>query len=172
MFKTKKPLTTPILLAIAGAVAGLFLLLKPGATLGTVIKLAGWALIIDGIIKAIQLFLSGKKKPQDYLMPAVQVIAGIAFMVVARFLIKLIPILVGLALIALGAYKIKTALDLKKKSAADKKWIIIFALSALSIIIGIYVLCHPAGFTNTVIRILGAYLLIECAEDLYAYFIA
>ena len=172
MFKSKKPLTTPIILAIAGAVAGLFLLLRPGATLGTVIRIAGWALILDGAIKAVQLFLSGKRKLNDYVMPAAQVIFGVLFMIIARFLLKLIPIVVGLALIALGAYKIKTALDLKKKSASDKKWIVILALSALSAVIGIYVLCHPSGFTNTVIRILGAYLLIECAEDLYAYFIA
>lgn len=172
MIKTNKTLTTPILLAIAGAVSGLFLLIKPGATLGIVIKLVGWALIIDAVIKAVQLVLSGKRKMDDFLMPAVQVIAGIAFMVIARFLLKLIPILIGLLLIALGAYKIKTALDIKKKSGTNKNWMIILLLSALSAIIGIYILFHPAGFTNTVIRIIGAYLMIECAEDLYAYFIA
>ncbi len=172
MFKTRKPLTTPIILALAGAIAGLFLLLKPGATLGSVIKLTGWALILDGVIKAVQLFISGKRKLNDYLLVAVQIVAGVAFMAVARFLLKLIPIIVGLFLIALAAYKIKTALDLKKRSSSDKKWLVMLVFSVLSVIIGIYVLCHPAGFTNTVIRILGAYLLIECAEDLYAYFIA
>lgn len=170
--KTKKTFTTPILLAIAGAIAGLLLLIKPGATLASVIKLVGWALILDGAIKAVQLFMGGKKRADNYMMPAVQVVAGVAFMIVARFLLKLIPVLVALGLIALGGYKIKTALDLKKKSASDKRFMIMFALSALSIIFGAYVLLHPSGFTNSIIRILGAYLLIESAEDLYAYFIA
>ena len=172
MKKSVKSLTTPIIMLLAGAIAGLFLLLKPGATLALVIKIAGWALILDGAIKAIQMFYEGKRTPDSYLMPLVQIIAGILFMVISRFLLKLIPIAAGLILVSLGAYKLKTALDLKKKYVNSSKWIVFLALSAASIAIGIYVLCHPNGFTNTVIRILGAYLLIECAEDIYAYYIS
>ena len=172
MTSSKKVLPTPIIYAAAGAIAGLWLLIKPGNALNSVIKIAGWALIIDGILKAVLMLLNGKRKIEDYIAPAVEVLLGAAFMAVARFLVKLIPIGVGLILIGLGAYKIKTGLEMRAKFVNDKKWILIVALSAASIIFGIYVLLHPSGFTSTVLRILGAYLLIECAEDLYTFYVS
>lgn len=92
-------------------------------------------------------------------------------MIAAHLLLRIIPIIIGLGLIALGGYKIKTALMVKGKAASDKSWIVIIVFAAVSIIVGIYILSHPAGLTNTLIRILGVYLLIECAEDLYAYYL-
>lgn len=171
MKRTKNFTHTPIIMLFAGAIAGLFLLLKPGATLGAVIRICGWALILDGAIKAIQRFLKGKRRMEDYYLPACEIIGGFAFMAVARFLVKLIPVAVGLVLIALGVYKGKTAFVLKNRQSASR-WVIMLILSIASALIGLYVILHPSGFTQTVIRILGAYLLIECAEDLYAYYIS
>lgn len=172
MSNKKLNLTTPIIMLIAGAIAGLMLLIKPGATLNSVIRIAGWALIINGAVTAVQLFMAGKRNVNDYISCILQVAGGIAFMAIARFLVKLIPIVVGLGLIGLGAYKIKTAIDMKGKGKLTNQMILIIALAAVSAIVGIYVLLHPSGFTNTVIRILGAYILIECAEDLFAYYVS
>lgn len=171
MKRTKTFTQTPIIMLLGGAAAGLFLLLKPGATLAAVIRIVGWALILDGAIKAIQRYLKGKRQMEDFYLPCAEIIGGFIFMAVARFLIKLIPLAVGLVLIALGVYKGKTALELKKRSNAGQ-WMIMLALSIASAIIGLYVLLHPNGFNQTVIRILGGYLLVECAEDLYAYWLS
>ena len=171
MFKKKGFSQTSVIMLIAGAAAGLFLLLKPGATLNAVIRISGWALILDGAIKLLQRFLKGKRQKEDFYLPAAEIIGGIAFMAVARFLVRLIPVIVGLVLIGLGIYKGKTALETKKRINGSQ-WMIMLGLAVASAVIGLYVLFHPNGFTQTVIRILGGYILIECAEDLYAYWLS
>ena len=171
MKRTKALTTTPVIMLIAGILAGLFLLLKPGATLGAVIRIVGWALIIDGILKAMRMLMNGKRNFENFRLPAIEILGGIAFMAAARLLIRLIPIAVGLILIMLGVYKAKSAFNIKN-SSNGKQWMLLFAFAVASAVVGVYVLVHPAGFTQTVIRILGGYLLIECAEDLYAYYLA
>ncbi len=168
---TKRFNSSSAIMLIAGAAAGLFLLFRPGATLQAVIRIGGCALILDGAIKAVQRLLMGQRRMENFYLPAFEIVGGFAFMAVARFLMKLIPVAVGLVLIALGVYKGKTALALKKR-ANGSQWMIMLVFAIASAIIGVYVLLHPSGFTQTVIRILGAYLLIECAEDLYAYYIS
>lgn len=172
MFKSRKNLATPIIMLIAGAIAGLFLLLKPGATLRSVIRIASWALIISGAVCAVQMYLQGKRKASDYLYAGIQILAGILLMTITRFVLKLIPAAVGLILIALGGYKLYTAYLMKGTGKISRNALIICAFAVVSIIIGIYVLSNPSSFTNTLIRILGAYLLVECAEDLYAYYVS
>lgn len=172
MSRSYKRIQTPVILLIAGVIAGLFLLIKPGTTLNAVVNIAAWALILDGAIRAVQLFMEGKRNINDYIYAIAEVVIGILFTIVARFLLKLIPVAVGLVLIALGVYKGKTALELKGKGTLDKKSIIIIVLAVISVIIGVYILFHPSQFNKTIIRLLGAYILIECAENLYAYYLS
>ncbi|MBQ5771233.1 MAG: DUF308 domain-containing protein [Clostridia bacterium] len=169
MSGTKKPLTTPIILAAGGALAGLFLLIKPGASLGAVIRFIGWAMIIDGAIRAVKAFLRGERNRMGYMIPAVQIVSGIAFMAIARILIGIVPVLIGSGLIGLAAYKIRLAMIGKKNAGIGKKDAAMFAAAALSAVVGIYVIFHPAVFTSTLIRLLGGYILLESAEDLIAY---
>lgn len=167
MKRTMRLSQTSIIMLIAGTIAGFFLLLKPGATLGTAVRFAGWALIIDGAIKVIRRFSRGVRNVEEHFPSAVEIIGGIAIMAIARFLIRLIPIVSGILLILLAVYRGRTALQLRNHVNGNL-WILTLGLSIISAVIGVYVLLNPTGFTNTLIRILGAYLLIECVESLFA----
>lgn len=157
---------SPVITLIAGIAAGLLLLIKPSAALNSVIKILGWGMIIAGAIQAVSLFLSGSKNANDYYNPLAFAVGGIAVLTLAHLVKKLIPLAIGIMLLVMGVLKIKNAFAMKNGN--DKKWIITLVMAAFSVVFALFIIFHPATFTNTVLRIIGVLILLECADDIFA----
>ena len=157
---------SPAITLIAGIVAGVLLIFKPNATLNSVISIIGWGLIIAGALMAVEHLLSAKKDLKDYTDSAVLLVGGIAVLVLSGLIKRIVPMIIGVILLLSGLYKLKNALAMKK--SGSRQWVYMAVMAALSIGFAIFVFCQPVKITNTVLRIIGVLILVECAEDLFA----
>jgi len=157
---------SPALTLIIGLIVGILLIFKPGAMIDLVVKIIGWGLIAVGAFMAGQKFVEGKKDLQSYVQGALMIVVGILVLLFAKSILKIFPLAIGILLLIAGLYKLKTAFELRKSSG--NKWIYMAAIAAASIIFAIIMIVRPTNVSDLALRIIGIFIVIECAEDLFA----
>lgn len=157
---------SPTVTVIAGIIAGVLLLLRPAATLNSVMKILGWGLIAAGASEAVSSFLSGKKTLSDYITSAAFVLGGIVVLLISRKVGRILSVAIGIFLLVSGIYKLIGAFGLK--NGRSSAWIAPMVMAGISIAFALFMLIYPAQFTGIILRILGVMILVECAQDLFA----
>lgn len=138
---------------------GILCLVFPKITLTIIALLIGICFLVIGIR---QLYLSVVGKAdidratgKEVALAMVEVIFGLLFLLYPLILSKIIPWLLGLAVLLAGLYQLVDALKLRKAGA--RLWWMSVALAALILLAGLLMMLH----TGWLAWLLGAYAIVQ-----------
>ena len=147
-------------------IAGLCLLLFPQMTTSVVFWGLAAVLMVIGVINLIGYFrasvitaVTGDSMASGLLLIVLGLVIGFAQETIA----SLLPVIFGLVLFIGGILKTQGAFDLKRMG--DLRWFVTLIGAAVSLIFGLVILLNPFGTLLTLMRVMGAFLVVESIQD-------
>lgn len=151
-----------IIVSILMIILSLFLIFMPFDSAVTVIWLFGIFTIVDGIIRMISYFktsIDTRLASFEFAEGIIKILSGILIFITADYLVLFIPIIIGVWIIINSIAKMQIALNIRNSEGSN--WILIFVLSIITLLIGIYIVLNPLpGFVAVTISILGVFFAI------------
>ena len=154
--------------ALICAVLGVVLLVWPGQSTQIVCIVLGAVLGIFGIIQIIIYLVTQEKTMVSHSM----MMFGIVLAVIGGWIvlkpdtiIKAIPMIVGILIVIHGLHNAVQAIDLKKMNYSN--WWVALLLSILTIALGAVLICNPFTVMDTVVRVIGAFLIYDGLSDMW-----
>jgi len=151
--------------------AGLCLLIFPQMTTAVVFWGLAGALMLIGLVQLIGYFrsdvqgaISGDKMATGLLLIVLGLIIGLAQETIA----SLLPVVFGFVLFVGGIFKTQGAFDLRRMG--DARWFMALVGALISLVCGVIILVDPFDTLMTLMRVMGAFLVLESVQDmLYAW---
>ena len=154
--------------ALICVILGIVLLVWPGQSTQVVCMILGIVLGGFGIIQII-LYLATQEKTMvsHSMMMLGIVLAVIGGWIVLKpdTIIKAIPMIVGILIVIHGLHNAVQAVDLKKMQYDN--WWVALLLSLLTIALGVVLICNPFTVVDTVVRLIGAFLIYDGLSDMW-----
>jgi len=154
--------------AVICVILGIVLLVWPGQSTQVVCMVLGIVLGGFGLIQII-LYLATKEKTMvsHSMMMLGVVLAVIGGWIVLKpeTIIKAVPMIVGILIVIHGFHNAVQAIDLKKM-LYDNWWVALL-LSLLTVALGVVLICNPFTIVDTVVRIIGAFLVYDGLSDMW-----
>ena len=154
--------------AVICVILGIVLLVWPGQSTQVVCMVLGIVLGGFGLIQII-LYLATKEKTMvsHSMMMLGVVLAVIGGWIVLKpeTIIKAVPMIVGILIVIHGFHNAVQAIDLKKMQYDN--WWVALLLSLLTVALGVVLICNPFTIVDTVVRIIGAYLVYDGLSDMW-----
>lgn len=154
--------------AVICMVIGLVLIIWPGTSTQVVCMVLGGVLLLYGIVQII-LYLFARERTL-YLQG--MLVLGIIFGVVGAWIllrpdviIRAVPVIMGFIIIMHGIHNITQAVELKKMSY-DRWWLALL-FGILTVILGGVLVRNPFTVVNTVVRVIGAFLVYDGLSDMW-----
>ena len=144
---------------------GLVLVLRPGLSVRIVCTAVGIVLILSGVTRIIDWFCA-----RDGSMYAqMNLIFGIVLVVVGVWIVvkpdKVLAIIVGIVIGMHGLNNLKQAIELWR----DKydKWWVAFILGALTVGLGVLLICRPFAAIDTVVMLIGFFMIYDGLSNIW-----
>ena len=154
--------------AVICVILGIVLLVWPGQSTQEVCMVLGIVLGGFGLIQII-LYLATKEKTMvsHSMMMLGVVLAVIGGWIVLKpeTIIKAVPMIVGILIVIHGFHNAVQAIDLKKMQYDN--WWVALLLSLLTVALGVVLICNPFTIVDTVVRIIGAFLVYDGLSDMW-----
>mgnify|MGYP001097017862 FL=1 len=154
--------------AVICVILGIVLLVWPGQSTQVVCMVLGIVLGGFGLIQII-LYLATKEKTMvsHSMMMLGVVLAVIGGWIVLKpeTIIKAVPMIVGILIVIHGFHNAVQAIDLKKMQYDN--WWVALLLSLLTGALGVVLICNPFTIVDTVVRIIGAFLVYDGLSDMW-----
>ena len=154
--------------AVICVILGIVLLVWPGQSTQVVCMVLGIVLGGFGLIQII-LYLATKEKTMvsHSMMMLGVVLAVIGGWIVLKpeTIIKAVPMIVGILIVIHGFHNAAQAIDLKKMQYDN--WWVALLLSLLTVALGVVLICNPFTIVDTVVRIIGAFLVYDGLSDMW-----
>ena len=154
--------------AVICVILGIVLLVWPGQSTNVVCMVLGIVLGGFGLIQII-LYLATKEKTMvsHSMMMLGVVLAVIGGWIVLKpeTIIKAVPMIVGILIMIHGFHNAVQAIDLKKMQYDN--WWVALLLSLLTVALGVVLICNPFTIVDTVVRIIGAFLVYDGLSDMW-----
>ena len=154
--------------AVICVILGIVLLVWPGQSTQVVCMVLGIVLGSFGLIQII-LYLATKEKTMvsHSMMMLGVVLAVIGGWIVLKpeTIIKAVPMIVGILIVIHGFHNAVQAIDLKKMQYDN--WWVALLLSLLTVALGVVLICNPFTIVDTVVRIIGAFLVYDGLSDMW-----
>ena len=154
--------------AVICVILGIVLLVWPGQSTQVVCMVLGIVLGGFGLIQII-LYLATKEKTMvsHSMMMLGVVLAVIGGWIVLKpeTIIKAVPMIVGILIVIHGLHNTVQAIDLKKMQYDN--WWVALLLSLLTVALGVVLICNPFTIVDTVVRIIGAFLVYDGLSDMW-----
>ena len=154
--------------AVICVILGIVLLVWPGQSTQVVCMVLGIVLGGFGLIQII-LYLATKEKTMvsHSMMMLGVVLAVIGGWIVLKpeTIIKAVPMIVGILIVIHGFHNAVQAIDLKKMQYDN--WWVALLLSLLTVALGVVLICTPFTIVDTVVRIIGAFLVYDGLSDMW-----
>ena len=154
--------------AVICVILGIVLLVWPGQSTQVVCMVLGIVLGGFGLIQII-LYLATKEKTMvsHSMMMLGVVLAVIGGWIVLKpeTIIKAVPMIVGILIVIHGFHNAVHAIDLKKMQYDN--WWVALLLSLLTVALGVVLICNPFTIVDTVVRIIGAFLVYDGLSDMW-----
>ena len=152
--------------AVICVILGIVLLVWPGQSTQVVCMVLGIVLGGFGLIQII-LYLATKEKTMvsHSMMMLGVVLAVIGGWIVLKpeTIIKAVPMIGGILIVIHGFHNAVQAIDLKKMQYDN--WWVALLLSLLTVALGVVLICNPFTIVDTVVRIIGAFLVYDGLSD-------
>lgn len=163
---------TSVLCSVALIALGLLLIIKSEATIITISYVIGGLLIALGVIAEIKYFNEHAKKftldDIDIVYGIVCVILGIIVIQNPEAIASIIPLVIGVIIIANSAVKLQYSMELKKENS--NLWISTLILSIIMLVCGVLLVFNPFKGAVLLTRIVGVFILIYAVLDLISTF--
>lgn len=172
MKKNKKNFSLSLSSSIIFVILGLFLFIKPNATITTISYIIGGILLILGIISIIRYFRSDfgiNALDFDLVYGVLVSIAGLYLIIKPTLLAVIFPTILGIWIIVNSVTKFQYSLLLKKLNKSDFKYTLIISL--LTFIWGLILLINPLKTVLRVTQIIGIFIIIYAVLDIIDNFI-
>lgn len=154
--------------AVICVILGIVLLVWPGQSTQVVCMVLGIVLGGFGLIQII-LYLATKEKTMIshsmMMLGVVLVVIGGWIVLKPETIIKAIPMIVGILIVIHGLHNAVQAIDLKKMQYDN--WWVALLLSLLTVALGVVLICNPFTIVDTVVRIIGAFLVYDGLSDMW-----
>lgn len=154
--------------AVICVILGIVLLVWPGQSTQVVCMVLGIVLGGFGLIQII-LYLATKEKTMvsHSMMMLGVVLAVIGGWIVLKpeTIIKAVPMIVGILIVIHGFHNAVQAIGLKKMQYDN--WWVALLLSLLTVALGVVLICNPFTIVDTVVRIIGAFLVYDGLSDMW-----
>lgn len=152
----KSILSGSLFSSLVYVILGLVLILVPGLTMTTLVRIGAGALIATGIFDLLRYVFhkeSDGKLNNRLVTGVILTIAGGILMSKPTLVINLVPTILGIALMIEGLVKLQRAIDLFRMKYT--KWLSVLLVAAISLAIGILVLTNPFNTARTLVVIIG-----------------
>ena len=172
MKKSKKNFNFSLIVSIIFVILGLFLFIKPDATISTISYIFGIFLLILGIISIFKYFkYEYEINTLDFnlVYGVLVIIFGIYLIINPALLGSIFPTILGVWIIVNAVTKFQYALLLKKLNKNDFKYILIISL--IVFILGIVLLINPLKTILVVTQIIGIFIIIYAVLDIIDNFV-
>ncbi len=154
--------------AVICIIIGLVLVIWPGTSTQVVCKVLGAVLFIYGVMQ-ILLYIFARERSL-YLQG--MLLLGVIFGVVGAFIllkpemiIAAVPIIMGIIIVIHGLHNAVQAIKLK--SLHYDKWWLALLLGSVTIILGGVLIYNPFRVVDTVVRVIGVFLIYDGISDIW-----
>ncbi len=170
--KIKNSFNTSLALSILFVIIGLFLFIKPDATISIISCLVGVFLILIGIINIYKYFVSESKINVfsfSLSYGVLLVIAGLFVIIDTSIFASLFNVILGVWIVFNSVTKFQYGLVLKK--AKNKDYTYTFLVSFLMFLWGITLFINPFKNALSITQIIGVFIIIYAVLDIMDNFI-
>ena len=151
--------------------AGLCLFAFPQMTTSVVFWGLAGAMMAVGAVQLLSYFrsdvqgaITGDKMATGLLLIIFGLMIGLAQETIA----SLLPVIFGFVRFIGGIFKTQGAFDLRRMG--DMRWFVALIGALISVVFGLIILLNPFGTLMTLMRVMGAFMVIESLQDmLYAW---
>lgn len=156
------------LLSVLMVVLGLVLLLWPGKTLTLAARILGVALLVGAVISGLVWYRDRhklKSNPATLAIAIVCLVVGVIVLIAPAGLVKLLPKLIGLAVLLNGVLNLAQALD--QRRSGYEKWTASLVMAILTIVAGAFIFFHAFGVMEAAVMVIGGILIYNGASNLW-----
>ena len=165
----RKALGVYVVFAFIFVVMGICFIAWPQISISVICYGLGTVVLVLGITKIVG-FVKNKENNKTFLFQF-NLVLGIFLAVVGGLLIifpklimPLIPVIMGIVILADGVQKVKAGFDAKKMG--HEKWALIELVALITCVFGISLIINPFDTSNAMIVLLGLSLLIDGVQNL------
>ena len=160
MQRIKKMNITSMIFSVIFIIIGFFLILKPEGAINFVAYVLGVMLIIWGVVQIVQ-FFTRKDKTGNFIEVSfigglLVFILGIVFLIKPKTIASIVPLLLGVWMIADGVLKFCYALTVNKRA----KSIVPIILSVLIVIAGLFLVFNPFEGAEIITQVIGVVMIV------------
>lgn len=160
----KKVWKETLIIALCFILLGCFMLIKPEMTLTFFSDIVGALILMLAIMAFYRHYKMQKMFTFDLAYGVVCVLGACLLFFNKEFLANLIPIVLGIVMIANSIFKIQYIFDLKKAGA--KRWYVSLILSLIKITLGILLIVNPFESMFKITQIIGVFVILFAVCDL------
>lgn len=160
--RTSKNLVTSIIILIFGV----FIFIKPDLTVKTLSYLLGIILLISGINNIVTAF---NKEATDNLNMAIGIIVIISSLVLffnPTIIASIIPLLIGLYMIASSAFKLQYLHTLKSLTNKWDTGVVVVAI--ITLVLGVLLVFNPFDGVIAITKLIGIFLVVYSILDIFS----
>lgn len=152
-----------IVVSILFALVGLGMMIFPDISLNVI----AYTIAIIFIILGVYLFILDRRSlfMIDMMFTGIlMIILGIIIMIYPKSFSLLIPIVLGIWIIADSLFKIRLSISLKDYD--DTPWVLLLILSIVSLICGIIFIIHPLASSSIITMLFGSLIIVYAISDI------
>lgn len=168
----RKNFSLSLITSLIFVVLGLFLFIRPDATITTISYIIGALLLILGIISIVRYFRSDygiNALDFDLVYGVLVIIAGLYLIFNPTMLASIFPVILGIWIIINSVTKFQYALVLKRLNKNDWKYTLL--ISFLTFAWGIILLINPLESVLLITQVIGIFIIIYAVLDIIDSFI-
>ena len=155
-----------LLTSIVLFILGLILIFVPGNIITTVIRIFGLIIVVLGVLSIIG---SSKNKSNsvELIYGILIAILGIVFVSNPQVIASIIPFILGVWIVIRSLFRLQLVSTIKRTNNDYVKPLVI---NVITLILGITLMFNPFRGAETLIRIIGIFLLIYSSLDILDYY--
>jgi len=157
-----------VLISVLYVVLGIVCIVIPETMVKTLGYLVGALLIIAGAVSMICYLLREAHQNyyrNDFVHGLVSIAIGIIVLYKVDWLIELVPIILGVLVIASGCRKLQDVIDMKRMGYGN--WVVMLILAAVNVIFGVVIVFNPFETVVFLFQMVGAGLIFSGVTDCF-----
>lgn len=155
-----------IMTSILYVALGIVVLAMPGIMFKTLGYLIGAFLIVAGAVSMVCYLLREAHRNyfrNDFLYGLIEITVGIIVLYKVDKIMELVPIMLGILVVASGCRKLQDAIDMKRLEYGG--WIAMLVLAAVNVIFGVVLILNPIAVERILEQLIGIGLIISGVTD-------
>lgn len=145
---------------------GIVVLAMPGIMFKTLGYLIGAFLIVAGAVSMVCYLLRDARRNyfrNDFVYGLVEITVGIIVLYKVDKIMELVPIILGILVVASGCRKLQDAIDMKRLEYSG--WILMLVLAVVNVIFGVWLILDPIKVEMVLERLIGIGLIVSGVTD-------